>query len=301
MAQQSTASAQRGPTSGVHQAAKPTPKPLLASEALREELAPAEPARSSARWWLLGTSAVLALVGLAMRFGAGLPEVRADGATIAFSAAGATAAVAVLPFPYALRAGMALILGTALMALGLRAAGPLAGLGADGGELRDLARLMVLATLPPALLFRSSYRAYPTARWILAVALVVCAPFVVISVALALDPSAAMALRAASVFSVIAITCSLTGFMGAGTTAGTGVWAALVSVALPLEIALKQLTPVADGSGWLTYPVTALGVSCAGVLTALGVYQLLAAALCRDAARRVQTVRAGASDGSSTA
>src|SRR5688500_220348 len=86
-------------------------KPLLASEVLRDELAPVEPAARASRLWLAGIAVSVALLGVAYRFGIGAPSLPADARAISFSTAGAILAVAILPFPYALRAGVAALLG----------------------------------------------------------------------------------------------------------------------------------------------------------------------------------------------
>src|SRR5438105_2951213 len=78
-------------------------KPLLASEVLCDELAPLEPGRAACRLWFSGIAVALILLGVAFRLGVGLPSERFDAATLSFSASGAIFAVALLPFPYALR------------------------------------------------------------------------------------------------------------------------------------------------------------------------------------------------------
>ncbi len=284
----STAPAQRGPTSGVHQAlsATGTPKPLLASEVLRDELAPVEPARRAVRVWLLVVAAMLVLLGLAFRHGVGMPAQRLDSATLSFSAAGAFAALALLPFPYALRAGVAFLLGAALMALGFRSSGPLAGIAVDGSLLENLARLVAMTALPAALLFRAHYRAYRRARVLLAWALVLALPLVVFQVLLAINNDAPLSARIAAGADIAVVGCSLLGFMGEGTTGAGTVWASLVLMVLPLQVGLRQLTPLAHAdTGWLTYPATAVGILAAAILTSLGLFQLLAAALAADARR----------------
>lgn len=284
----STAPAQRGPTSGVHQAlsATGTPKPLLASEVLRDELAPVEPARRAARIWLLVVAALLVLLGLAFRHGVGVPAERLDSATLSFSAAGALAALALLPFPYALRAGVAFLLGAALMALGFRGSGPLAGIAVDGNLLRQLARLVAMTALPAALLFRANYRAYRRARVLLAWALVLSVPLLVFEVLVAIHPAAPLLARIAAGAGIAAVGSSLFGFMGEGTTGAGTVWGSLVLAVLPLAVGLRQLTSLAHpGAGWLTYPATAVAILGAGILTSLGLFQLLAAALAADARR----------------
>jgi hypothetical protein len=282
----STARAERGPTSGIHTAVRGPPKPLLASEALREEVAPLEPARQHCRAWLAVIAVGLAAIGIAFRLGVGAPAIEPSAGTIAFSAAGAIAAVAALPFPYALRAGVALLLGVVLMLLGMRGSGPLAGLEVDGGSARDVARLVALSALPAALLFRSSYRAYAKGRWVLAAALVCAAPFVMLEVVLALNASAPVVARAAAAVNIAIVLCSLLGFMGEGTAGGASIWAALILVCVPAEVAVRALTPLADAdTGYLTYPATAGALTIVALLASLGLFQLLASVLGPDARR----------------
>ncbi|HEY6556499.1 MAG TPA: hypothetical protein VI072_04470 [Polyangiaceae bacterium] len=262
------------------------PKPLLASEALCDELAPLEPARRAVRAWLVGVTLTLACLGLAFRLGVGPTALRLDAATLSFSSAGALLAVALLPFPYALRAGVAALLGAALMALGLRGAGPLAGLAIDGGTARVLLRLLALCALPAALLFRAHYRAYRPARWVLAAALALALPFAAAEVQLLLDDSVAAVTRVAAVASVLSISCGLLGFMGDGSTGAGSVGASLVLLTLSAELGVRELTPLASMDiGLLTYAATSVGVASASVLASVGIFQLLAAALAADARR----------------
>src|SRR5262245_15102574 len=276
---QPSAAAPRGPTSGVHRAIS-TPKPLLASEVLREELAPLEPSRTKCRIWLGGVCIALALLGAALRYGVGTPALRSDASTLAFSAAGAAAAVALLPFPYGLRAAVAFLLGATLMALGLRGQGPLAGLGNHGARLDDIARLLPLTVLTSALLFRGRYRAYRTARILLAIALFLTLPFIALEIIAIANPGTTLIARLAAAASVAAVLCALFGFMGAGTTGAGSVWAALVLAVLVVEVALRELPST---SGALVHASAAVGLACGAVLTTLGLFQLLATLFARDA------------------
>lgn len=262
------------------------PKPLLASEVLCDELAPLEPARRAVRAWLVGVSLALACLGLALRFGIGPAAVRLDAATLSFSSAGALLAVALLPFPYALRAGVAALIGAALMAIGLRGAGPLAGLAVDGGTDRDLLRLLVLGALPAALLLRAHYRAYRPARWILTAALGLAVPFAAVEVLLIADDSAPAVARIAAVAAVLAISCALLGFMSEASNGAGSVGASLLLLVLSAELGVRELTPLAtpDIGAW-TYAATGVGVASASVLVSVGLFQLLAAALAGDARR----------------
>jgi hypothetical protein len=290
--QLSTARADRGPTSGIHSVVTQTPKPLLASEVLREEIAPIEPARRMSRLWLGAIALGLALLGVAVRLGIGSPALDPGAGTIAFSAGGAAVAVAVLPFPYALRAAVSFLLGGVLMLLGMRGAGPLAGLAVDGGFALDAARLVTVTVLPAALLFRARYRAYGRARALLATALALSLPFVVMEVMLSLNGSAPLVARIFAAANVAVVLCALFGFLGEGTTGAGSFWAALVLAFLPAELAVRELTPLADAdTGLLTYPATAVGMLLAALLASLGLFQLLAAVFAGDA-RRVSMSRA---------
>ncbi|MFO0571052.1 MAG: hypothetical protein U0263_35795 [Polyangiaceae bacterium] len=218
----------------------------------------------------------LTLLGLAMRFGVGVPDDRVEGATIAFSAAGALSAVALLPFPYALRAVVALVVGLTLMALGMKSGGPLGGLTVDGNVARGVARLVTLTTLPAALFFRARYTAFGRARGVLAGALVLSLPFVGMEVALVADGAAPWVPRLGAGLSIAFVLCSLFGFTGQGTTGWGALWAALVLGGIPLEVALRHFVLADATTGYLTYPATAVGLVCAATVASLGLFQLLA-------------------------
>lgn len=276
MPEPSPAPLQRGPTSGIHRAVSEPKPPLLASEVLREELAPLQPARSSCRLWLILTGLALTALGLAMRFGVGVPAERVEASTIAFSAAGALAAVAALPFPYALRAATAVLVGMVLMAIGLQSGGPLGGLTVDGSLARGVARLVTITVLPAALMFRARYTAFARARAVLAIALAIALPFVVLEILLVADATAPVVARAGAALSTGFVACSLFAFMGQGTTGWGALWAALVLGGIPLEVALRHFTLADDATGHLTYPATAIGLICAATVASLGLFQLLA-------------------------
>jgi hypothetical protein len=90
---------------------------------------------------------------------------------------------------------------------------------------------------------------------------------------------------------VAVVLTALFGFMGDGSTGAGSFWAALILACLSAEIALRELTPLADAdTGFMTYPATATGMLLATLLTSLGLFQLLAAAFGRDA-RRVSMSR----------
>jgi hypothetical protein len=200
------------------------PKLVLASEALKEDLAPLEPGRGAGRLGIGGVALALALLGLAMRFGVGRGALPSNASSVTFAASGAALALAALPFSYSIRAGAAAALGIALIVLGVDRIGPIS----IARSAPDVARLVALTALPGALLFRARYRAYRRARWVLLAALAASLPFALDRGWTVADASLPIALRAGAAADVFIILAGLFGFMGEYTTGGTSVWAALV-------------------------------------------------------------------------
>jgi hypothetical protein len=267
---------------------RPPPRLVLASEALREDMAPIEPDRRVGRQVVGGVALALALLGIPLRASAERAMVGDTAASLAFAAAGAAGGLAVFPFAYPVRAAALLGLGLLLMGFGLGQIGPLAGLRMDGSVELELTRLVVLATLPAALLFRARYRAYPRARLVLGCALLGAAPFAISRGLVAADSAATVLDRAAAGIDVAVILGGLFGFMGADTTGGGSVWASLVIGLLSVDIVLRG---VATGSGsriWAELTATSIAAACAATLASVGGYHLLAARLARDARRETR-------------
>jgi hypothetical protein len=285
------AAALRVPLSGVR------PKPILASDVLKDEVAPLEPWAKTARWACGAAAAVL----VAMAFGPGRSSIVAFALSPAGSGAGfalaasdiasaiAFAAVALLPLPYALRAVAISALGVGLL---------LRGMATPGGELHGIfwdplegpsgvaARSVAATCLAAALFFRAHYRAYRGARALLALAFLLALPFVVHAVSLTeLGPPL---VRLSSATSLLAVAASLIGFMGAGTTALASAWALALLTVLPLDLALR---PFATGrpveAAWLI-GVGVWALACG--LAALGLFQTLASLLAKRA-REVDVMR----------
>lgn len=266
--------------------ARPTPQPLLASEVLRDEVAPREPSRAGMRVLLLVVAAILLLLGWAFRAGAGLPSVRQDAAFVAFSAAAAAAALGICPFPYGVRAGVATVLGLALFVLGFRTSGPLYEIALDGGLSRDLARIVACTLLPAGVLLRAAYRQYAPARWALGLTWLSAAPYAVVAVSIAAASSAPPLSRAAAALGAVAVLVCTLGFVPHITTGLAGLLAAFVLLVLPLEIGVRELGPLAGpDAGALTFALGAAGLFVAAALTSVGLFQSFAVLLA-PAARR---------------
>jgi hypothetical protein len=274
-------------------ARRSTPKlsvrpPILASDILREEVAPRAPARTTIRVWLGAFAAACALSAVAAQLGFGPHTSRVfEGSLVAAAIAAVGAAV---PAPYLVRAIVAVLAGTALLGLGALDRGPLAPLGHEG-FLPALARLALATLLPAALLFRARFRAFRAARIVLTVALVCALPAVALGVLGALDAAAPLPARIADGIVAAAALTGLFGFMGAETSAGCDRWAALILVLASARVAVRapQLLatlaaphaslPADASDGAWGYVIAAIGTLAATTIAAFGLFQILAIAL----------------------
>src|SRR5262245_47696945 len=167
--------------SGVHAAVKKklkTPPPILASEVLREDLAPIEPGRAASRVWFAGAALLYLAVGIALRLDLGVSTLAPQASAVCLAAAAASGATALVPFPYLWRAVVGASVGVAVMAMGFFGGGPLALITAPPSVVWiEVLRVVTCVALPSALLFRSHYRAYERGRALLAAAYAVSLPF----------------------------------------------------------------------------------------------------------------------------
>jgi hypothetical protein len=273
---------------------RPPPRLVLASEALREDMAPLEPDRRVGQQAVGGVAIALALLGVVLRQHAERALVGDTAASLSFAAAGTAAALACLPFSYSVRAIAVFALGVALMLLGANSVGPLAGLHLGSTMQLEVTRLLVLATLPGALLFRARYRGYPRARVVLGIALIAATPFALTRGLVAASSAAGLVDRVAAGIDLAVILAGLFGFMGADTTGGGSVWASLVIAFLSLDIPLRELGTPESAALWEEHAATAVAAACAATMAAVGGYQVLAAHLARDARRLMR--RRGSTD-----
>ena len=253
--------------------------PVLASDMLREELAPIAPARRLIRVWLGTFAIVFAFAAVASRVGL------APRAAGVFEGSVATAVLAglaaLLPAPYVTRASLAAIAGLAPLVLGARGLGPLAAIGGEGA-LRAGVGLVLVTALPGALLFRARYRAFRAARVILAAVLVASAPALYFMTLGVLDSDTALLARVADGAVLVAALTAFFGFLGEETTGGCGRAAAALLVLHAARLASTEWSAGDAGAlryGTLGYTVGAAGELAAGALVAFALFQLLAAVL----------------------
>lgn len=258
-------------------------RPLLASEALMEELAPREPARRDARKWCFAVGAGFIVFGALP-----LLKVRPGGAAAAIPSlvTGAIALVAGLSrVSYRQRAVAMVVLGVLSGVVGLHGSGALL-TSAVGGMGWGLTRMVAAVALAAALYFRTRYRAYSGARVFLAGAYALSVPFLV-HACLQFTGGFGGA-QIGSIVALAAIAASLTGFMGAEST-GLGLFMApTIVTALAIELSLRALwSPGATRSIESITEVATAAIAFAGAvaLAAIGLFQIFAWRFGADARR----------------
>jgi len=264
----------------------PIKPPVLASDILREEVAPMAPAQRLVRMWLVGFALAFVAVGVASRMGFGPPSPNVLTGSLATAVVALLAAL--LPAPYAARASLAVIAGLVPLALGAMAEGPLAAVGYEGG-LWATASLALVTLLPGALLFRARYRAFRAARVILAITLLLSAPAMV-GLAEGAMGDGDLIPRLAHGAALLAALMAFCGFMGEETTGGCARWALLVIFTHAAHLALQTLGKGREMYGPWGFVVGAIGEFVAAALVSFAVFQLLAVAFAREA-RKVDVHR----------
>lgn len=261
--------------------------PLLASEVLREELAPEAPLDLVTRQVCLIVSLLLAVSGLGLLF-AETPE------ALQRALEGGSAAVVILvlgwsKLPYAPRAHGLMGIGCALLLGALFGKGPAGALiqGSAGALLPwEIARVLAATLLPAALIFRTHYRAFPMARWLLVWGLVLALPFTMRSVyivAFALNWSE----RIAAGTTLGSMLLALLGFMGSQTTAGGSIWAMILLSSLALDVAARLFLP-GEHPRMALHLATALSFLLSAGLCTFGLFQTLAQVLAPAARRDIE-------------
>src|SRR5512139_737566 len=135
--------------------ARPPPRIVLASEALREDVAPLEPGEQVGCRVVQLAALSLLLLGVAIRFEPGATN---SAASWAFAMAFVAFSLSALPLSYVHRALTLAAVGSAALWLGLGGVGLLYDITQGSTLEREALRLLTLWILPPALLFRARYR-----------------------------------------------------------------------------------------------------------------------------------------------
>lgn len=251
-------------------------KPLLASEALMEDLAPMRPAQDAARIWCAAVGAGFLLLG-----GLSIAGLRPDGVVAgppAFVLGIVALFTALTSVSYRQRAVAMVVLGAIATVIGLQSSGTAVGWGT--------ARAVAAIALPATLVFRSRYRAYSGARWLLVAAFLVTLPsfgHAVVQLALH-DPHLG---HLGALLVILAVVSSLTGFMGAETTGAGSFLAVAVVLAFTADLVVGRLAHLDTFSPRDIVIVLSAGLAFAATsaITSLGLFQILAWRLAADARR----------------
>jgi len=264
----------------------PIKPPVLASDILREEVAPIAPAQRAVRIWLVGFAMAFALVAVASRLGFGPPSRNVFNGSLATAVVALLAAL--LPAPYAARASLAIIAGLVPLALGAMGEGPLAAVGFQG-HLAGAAGLVLITLLPGALFFRARYRAFRAARVILAVTLLLSLPAMV-GLVLGAIADGEIVPRIMGGATLLATLTAFFGFMGEETTGGCGRWALLIILVHATRLGVQTLGQGSGVYGQWGFVIGAAGEFAAAAIVSFALFQLLAVAFAREA-RKVDVHR----------
>jgi hypothetical protein len=270
-------------SSGVHAAllrSRKTPPPVLASDILREDLAPIDPGPRATRICHAAAALLLLAVAFALRGRIGLAAGSPNAGAICAAAAAAAAATAMAPIGYRWRAAVGAAIGLAVMVVGLFGRGPL-GLLDDGPGVLSWGGFRVIAAivLPAALLFRSHYRAYERGKAILAFAYALSAPFLLDLALLALGGTEVAAQLTASV-TLLVLLSGLFALLGTPPIYIT-VWiAGMFTVATTVDLLFVE-----SGGVGLSRVLASLVLLACAAPASLGLFQLLASVYAPDARR----------------
>jgi len=250
--------------------ALPPSRPLLASEALKDDLAPFEPFAREGRRLALGAGMLFGAMALAPAWRpSGWPWVEVATSAVLLAAGS-------FPLRYSRRA--ALLLGAGL-ASGLAGVLGLGGASVAAYALGEwgVVHLLAALVLPCALLFRCHYRAYPIARPLVAAALVLSLPFAV-ATARAFDGTATLWVELTSAVALASLGAGLLGFTGAQTPLPAGWLATVVVTAMlcPIPAHAGARLGLSSATEWLSVVASTLAFGSAAGAAAVGAFQLLA-------------------------
>jgi len=220
-------------------------RPLLASEALMEDLAPVEPLGPQARVVCVVAGVLFGIFGSLPVLGI---QPAGRNAMIPSVVVGAvTLFAAVARVTYQKRAIAMIALGAIVTILGVAETGPARGI-ATVGAVWAIALGAAAAALPAALLFRARYRAFEGARLLLGVAFVASLPFAVHLIAKLVEAPTFGLGELGAVVGLAILAAGLPGFMGSETTAAGSFVALVMLVGFGLQAGLERLGALVPGS-----------------------------------------------------
>jgi len=242
----------------------PAPRPVLASECLRDDIAPIEPHAKRTTIWLASLGSALIVVSAAM-FAKLLPSRSLVESIIPAIAGTAIAIPSLVKAPYAARSGVALAAAISLLIAGVAGFG--SGVRGAMHPLIDAVRVFGPAMLSASLFLRASYRASRTTRVgiVTGVVLFVMAGAWAGGIAVwSSDVSIWARLGAGSMLLLSAL--SFLGFMGEETTGACEVWGAIALVFGTAALSLDAgRTAPFDRTLALGALVSALGMTAASI------------------------------------
>ena len=248
-----------------------TPKPVLASECLRDDIAPIEPAARATMGWYLASGAALLALGavLALATEGSLRDAAISGAL------GAAICAVPLARSYRARAVIALGAAIAIALLGVVGLGPAAAW--HGAPLSHLARFLAPIALASPLLLRSTYRAYRAVRVAIAVGVALFALSALYAGGAPLwNSDATLLARIVGALVAFVAALSLLGFMSEQTTGGCAIWATCTIVFGGASFAIEAIGP---GGVSLAALVAGLAALVSIGVAAAAIYQLSAIAI----------------------
>ena len=267
-----------GAASATEQAAQNTAdRPVLASEALKDDLAPVEPLSGTARYFSLAIGLSFATLGCLPYFGVDLAGASRQQALAHFGLAAMAFIAGVLPSHYALRCTLMVVAGLSCVLLGTVGLGPAAALEEIVGEW-GLLHWLAAAVLPAALLFRARYRTFRGTRQLLVAALLLTVPFVAFA-GLRIVVATCLPIQVGYGVSIGAVLLCMLGFMGAESTGSGDTMAVVATTAITIALAVVVVFDPAGNLHWddaLRPLVSAAAFGAAATLGSLGTFGLLA-------------------------
>lgn len=283
MAKSPTSSPRPGGEGRPHTA---TPMPVLASEVLREDVAPLAPWRNAFRLW--DVVFAVAMVGMGVGVHWGLIPATLGSPWIEYGVGVVLLILGAIPGGYLARGIVSMVLAGLVAALGLLGAGPLGNwITKESGMLVAVLQGVTMATLPAALLFRNRYPAYGGARIALLIACFLALPTVLLGGFAVVEGPLWASIAAGATLAVVAL--SLVGFLGEGTTG----YSTILAILMIVVFGAARMSRPLWSRGWEVIQVdlrAGLSLMVVAAMASIGIFSILSSIFAKDA-RRVDVMR----------